>query len=390
MSVMKKPKRNIRRRDFDNEENEGDELEETHIQMKKAMSKSSEQKMKKEKKKHSVLSFEEEWNDADDGEVFQVKKSSHSKKIKKILEKEKDRKKKKEDKYDQNGMEVDLSENTKKITFSDELTIKIRHNLPLNPILNGREAEMAEKDGSSSEDEKGTGHKFSHPDHVKQVLKSGKIPDAAMIHAARKRRQQAREMGDFIPVEDKDSKYDSKGSRLVREDENDMCDDDIRINMQVNTAATELERRREAFNAAIEQQGSEESDKGEEEEWEKQQIRKGVTGAQLAAAQQETMYYGYTMPQVPSDMSVGATVSMEQTLPATPVIPDMHTASPQSVANRLKERLQELKEVHRRHTLDRDEKVKELEDLRAECTKIKKEAPTLADRFRFYQDLRGW
>ncbi|KAG8320467.1 PAX3- and PAX7-binding protein 1 [Homalodisca vitripennis] len=52
--------------------------------------------------------------------------------------------------------------------------------------------------------------------------------------------------------------------------------------------------------------------------------------------------------------------------------------------------LQELKEVHRRHTLDRDEKVKELEDLRAECTKIKKEAPTLADRFRFYQDLRGY
>lgn len=30
----------------------------------------------------------------------------------------------------------------------------------------------------------------------------GKIPDAAMIHAARKKRQQAREMGDFIPVEE--------------------------------------------------------------------------------------------------------------------------------------------------------------------------------------------
>uniref|UniRef100_A0A1B6M7W2 GCF C-terminal domain-containing protein n=2 Tax=Graphocephala atropunctata TaxID=36148 RepID=A0A1B6M7W2_9HEMI len=392
MSVMKKPKRNIRRRDFDNEENEGEESEETHILTKKATSKSTDLKMKKEKKKHSVLSFEEEWNDADDGEVFQVKKSSHSKKIKKILEKEKDKKKKKDDKSDQNGIEIDVSEKTKEITFSNELTIKIRHNLPLNPVLNGREAEMAEKDGSSSEDEKGAGHKFSHPDHVKQVLKSGKIPDAAMIHAARKRRQQAREMGDFIPIEEKVSKYDSKGSRLVREDEHDMCDDDIRINMQVNTAAIDLERRREAFNAAIEQQGSEESDKGEEEEWEKQQIRKGVTGAQLAAAQQETMYYGYSMPQVPSDMSVGAAVCVEPTLPATPIIPDtvMHTASPQSVANRLKERLQELKEVHRRHTLDRDEKAKELEDLRAECVKIKAEAPTLADRFRFYQDLRGY
>lgn len=42
----------------------------------------------------------------------------------------------------------------------------------MNPILNGREAEMAEKDGTSSEDEKETKHKFAHPDHFKQVLKS--------------------------------------------------------------------------------------------------------------------------------------------------------------------------------------------------------------------------
>lgn len=35
------------------------------------------------------------------------------------------------------------------------------------------------------------------------LIAGGRIPDAAMIHAARKRRQKAREMGgDFIPVED--------------------------------------------------------------------------------------------------------------------------------------------------------------------------------------------
>lgn len=42
----------------------------------------------------------------------------------------------------------------------------------MNPILNGREAEMADKDGTSSEDEKEKKHKFAHPDHFKQVLKS--------------------------------------------------------------------------------------------------------------------------------------------------------------------------------------------------------------------------
>lgn len=53
-------------------------------------------------------------------------------------------------------------------------------------------------------------------------------------------------------------------------------------------------------------------------------------------------------------------------------------------------RLEDLKQVHRRHLLDRDERVRELETLKAECVKIQTEGPTLADRFRFYQDLRGY
>lgn len=67
----------------------------------------------------------------DDGEVFQVKKSSHSKKIKKILEKEK---KKKKD--DTNSVEImDINDTTKEITFSNELTIKIKNNLVSFPTL---------------------------------------------------------------------------------------------------------------------------------------------------------------------------------------------------------------------------------------------------------------
>ncbi|XP_054271583.1 PAX3- and PAX7-binding protein 1-like [Macrosteles quadrilineatus] len=392
MSVMKKPRRNIRRRDLDNDENDGEETEVSLLQFKKTTSnKTSEVKVKKEKKKPSVLSFEEEWNDADDGEVFQVKKSSHSKKIKKYIEKEKDKKKKKEDKPE----DSEGREKTKEITFNNELTIKIKNNLPLIPILNGKEAEMAEIDGSSSEDEKAT-HKYSHPDSVKQLLKSGKIPDAAMIHAARKKRQQAREMGDFVPIEE-DKPYDNKKGRLVREDENDMCDEDIRITMQVNTAAADMERRREAFTAAMDHQASEESDKGEEEEWEKQQIRKGVTGAQIAAAQQESMFYGYTMPQIPPEMNMAANsliVEPMSTLPAAMTMPDMMMApskmDPQSVAKRLNARLQELREIHQRHVEERDAKSAELAQLKAECVAINKEAPTLAERFRFYQDLRGY
>lgn len=52
-----------------------------------------------------------------------------------------------------------------------------------------------------------------------------------------------------------DCRYDSKKSRLVREDEHDLCDEDVRINMHVNTAEIDMERRREAFNAALEDKG---------------------------------------------------------------------------------------------------------------------------------------
>lgn len=70
-----------------------------------------------------------------------------------------------------------------------------------NIILNGRAALCAGRDDMSSEDEADDSnvpdsqHRFAKPDHFKTVLESGAIPDAAMIHEARKKRQKARELG---------------------------------------------------------------------------------------------------------------------------------------------------------------------------------------------------
>lgn len=121
---------------------------------------------------------------------------------------------------------------------------------------------------SEEEDHQPTIHRFSKPDNVKKVLESGAIPDAAMIHAARKKRQRARELGDFIPVEEEEQPKDE--GRLVRDDDNEGSDEE-RLDMDVNLALRDQERRREQFMAA------QESDH-EQDEWEDQQIRKGVTG----------------------------------------------------------------------------------------------------------------
>lgn len=52
-----------------------------------------------------------------------------------------------------------------------------------------------EEENENEFEEKTSGHRFAQPEDFDFKLESGAIPDAAMIHAARKRRQKAREEG---------------------------------------------------------------------------------------------------------------------------------------------------------------------------------------------------
>ncbi|GLH06338.1 Uncharacterized protein GBIM_11822 [Gryllus bimaculatus] len=173
MSVFKKPKKNFRRRaaEFNDDEDEGSgeiekveiDEEETPVQIQPTVPKVKE---KNKDKRKSVLSFEEDLNEADDGEVFQVKKSSHSKKIMKLLDRE--RKKKKEGKKEDKAESLEFSDRKK--DDPSDLVIVLK-NTEMPRILNGREAEAAEPEGMSSEDEEKQ-PKFSQSDHVKLLLES--------------------------------------------------------------------------------------------------------------------------------------------------------------------------------------------------------------------------
>lgn len=57
---------------------------------------------------------------------------------------------------------------------------------------------MSSEDEEDAATTKKSQHKFNQPDNFKMVLESGAIPDAAMIHAARKSRQKAREQSNFF------------------------------------------------------------------------------------------------------------------------------------------------------------------------------------------------
>ncbi|XP_072388932.1 PAX3- and PAX7-binding protein 1 [Diabrotica undecimpunctata] len=359
MSLFKKPKKTIQRRVFtENDDEDDDVTQPMEVCQSIPVEKKSKKKDKSSKTPKTLLSFDEE----EEGEVFQVKKSSHSKKVLRMFEKEKKKKESKQEKE-----EIKSKEKTEIVTDDFVLVVNASHKKPPTPplILSGRDALCAGVDDLSSEEDEPQNHKFNKPDNFKRILESGAIPDAAMIHAARKRRQRARELGDFIPTEEEEP--EDKG-RLLREDEHEGSDEE-RIDMEINLNLRDQERRREQFLAA------QESDH-EVLEWEDQQIRKGVTGAAMEAARE--MFYPMEPPSPPR---ISAQVPfIEPGIPRTP----------QMIAEKLREQYEKINQSRANHEAQLEKTRNDIQEAMNELDELKIKAPDAAERFRFYQELRGY
>lgn len=425
--MFRKPKKTIQRRVFsgyeeDSENNVTDDSTNNSSNSNPSNNKKEKKKDKKAKhddikSKSSLLSFAD---DEEDGEIFQVKKSSHSKKVMRMLDKERRRKKSKDEKMDfddaVNGSESSIQTQNNNNTDSiqteirtDDFVLVVKKSEPDNLILNGRAALCAGKDDMSSEEEDvkpKSQHTFSKPDNFKLVLESGTIPDAATIHAARKRRQKAREQGDFIPVEET-KESTKKGKRLVREDgDEDGSDEEERVDMNAITGAKEREERREKFYSVQQEYSGDESDQ-EMNEWENQQIRKGVTGAQLVTAQQESVLSQFIIKSsgVYDDNATQSTGTLleqayaknclekprqlllstqkSETKPSGP-------RTPLEIRDVLNNRLSQLRQLNEKHLSDIDKILEELKVLKLEAMNCEQKAPTAAAKYRFYQELRGY
>lgn len=294
-------------------------------------------------------------------------------------------------------------------------------------ILNGRAALCAGRDDMSSEDEGAAEqsdeqHRFNKPDKFKTMLESGAIPDAAMIHAARKKRQKARELGDFVSLEEK-KPVDNRKGRLVREDvDDDLSDGEERVNMSAITGVKEREERMEKFYSIQESElrfrsaydqvflnllslDSDQDSDREMDEWENQQIRKGVTGAQLISAQQESAIYSkYLRPKSPvhakpNRMSTAnlleqayahSTLERPRKLLASKKA-EKKSAGPRmptEVFSKMKERLAQVKELNASHTSEIDRITREVQLMKMDALQSEQDAPVAAAKFRFYQELK--
>ncbi|KAL7291124.1 hypothetical protein TKK_0015251 [Trichogramma kaykai] len=398
-----KPKRNIRRRNFDEEE-ENENKSTSQVEEQSSHLKKDKKEKKREKPKQTLLSFGEELEEADDGEVFKVKKSSRSRRLMKQLDLER-KKKKGEDKMKMDSDSSNMSNNQEKDLEikTDDLVVKVKNSGPL--ILNGREALTAGKNDYSDEDEvPERSHRFQsktdRADNMKFFLQSGCIPDAAMIHAARKKRQKARELGqDFIPVEEQSEETTGKGSRLIREEDNDRSDDEEeRINMTVNTDELHKKMRRQAIldSQASPEKLSDQESAPEEDEWEKQQIRKGVTSSMMSAVQESVAMQYNSSVGYSHGLETG--MKMMGNIPAAPPPPIIQAPDPsqtvpvsaEDVLKKMRERIEHLKEEHRRHEINCEEVEQEQILCKKELIDAETQGPEWEARYKFYQELRGY
>ncbi|KAJ8733724.1 hypothetical protein PYW07_014275 [Mythimna separata] len=229
----------------------------------------------KTSKKTALLSFADE--EEEDVEVFKVKKSSQSKRLAKKREKEKLKKDVRTD-GDNNKYDTIVIEEKNNHTELNNDKAKPKKKVTLEGlILSGREALAADGAGDVSDesapdeeaDEDDRGFHRYRAETVRAAIMGapGRIPDAALIHAARKTRQQARELGgggaDYIPVKSEST----PGSRLVRDDGSGDDEEEGRILVRGLDLPSDKPKR---GTAAV----SEEELDSESEEWVAQQLQK--------------------------------------------------------------------------------------------------------------------
>uniref|UniRef100_A0A673APZ9 PAX3 and PAX7 binding protein 1 n=1 Tax=Sphaeramia orbicularis TaxID=375764 RepID=A0A673APZ9_9TELE len=329
--------------------------------------------------KASLLSFDD---DEEGPEVFRVKKSNHSKKIVKQLKKE---------------YKEDL-----------ERTGSIKQEIKTGEVTSraGSEQGEEEMEVDSADESNSTAATFNALSSLSS-LRPGEIPDAAFIHAARKRRQMARELGGDTPLVE----TETPKKRLVRE-EQDVSDDEDEEEKRIRFSGVKNKSQRQKIAEEIGIEGSDDEalDAGQDEEvsrWEQEQIRKGISIPQVQSSQPEdnTVYYQSSYESQPYSNSYSmaytySTVAPQTTKPTartdngtvhyvTPSA-DLSPVSIDLVKKRLQDRLSQMRAGYDSNT----KRYKQIEDdLAASENTIEQlegSSNDNADQYKFLQEMRGY
>lgn len=366
--------RNFRRRRDDDEENEA---ETTAIVTSQLKTKKLPAKNKLVQNSTSLLSFDDE--EESGAEVFKVKKLNRQKKPPPA-------------KPPVNQVRATSKPESVPARIEEGTGMGSRDSSDEEVAMAGDDAEESDEEDARAE--------------LARQIRMGAIPDAITIHAARKQREMARQLGgDYLPLDDTQC-YSANNSRLVRDDENDKSgsdeDRDKDIGFSKVTGITKQQQVLEALETVAE---SEESDE-EMRQWEEEQINKGVKIIQ--ATQQPvsnamptgdqsfgvgTGAYPYVESQAQfSYQQYGEWQQQQQQLPsntATSKLPEkLSPLTIASVKGRLQSRLDELKEVNSSHrqslTRIKDMKVAAVDDIDS----VQARSGDVNSEYQFFQEMK--
>ncbi|KAM9320850.1 PAX3- and PAX7-binding protein 1 [Gastrophryne carolinensis] len=339
----------------------------------------------------SLLSFQD---DEDEEDVFKVKKSNHSKKIAKLLKKEY-----KED-LEKTKPKPDVIPAPDGIQYIRNAAIK-EEEIHVGSELGEEEMEV----DSEKEDEKPKAGSFTNSVSSLNVLRPGEIPDAAFIHAARKKRQLARELGD-VPSLDADG-----NKRLVREDEDEDDDEDDDEKRRIVFSVREKSQRQKiAEEIGIEGSDDEALATGEQDEelsrWEQEQIRKGISIPQVQApppAEASNLFYPSTYQGIPYGSSYNApyNYSAYGSAETKPPKPDnsvsfktpsneMTPVTIDLVKKQLKDRLSAMEETHKANLEGYEKHQQSRQDSNNAISRLEGCSGDNAERYQFLQEMRGY
>jgi GC-rich sequence DNA-binding factor len=180
--------------------------------------------------------------------------------------------------------------------------------------------------------------------------------------------------------------------------------------MSAITGVKEREERREQFYSAHPQASDDDSDV-EMNEWENQQIRKGVTGAQILSAQQDSAFSQYMIQPFSNSYNTG-TENKEPQLTTAELLEQAYSQTNYEVAKRLRkekkketvkssgiktpqeilksinDKLRLSREQNHKNFLEMDRITEEFETIKIDLQDSVKNGPVAAAKYRFYQELK--
>lgn len=180
--------------------------------------------------------------------------------------------------------------------------------------------------------------------------------------------------------------------------------------MSAITGVKEREERREQF-YSVQSDGNEHDSDIEMNEWENQQIRKGVTGAQIITAQQESTFSQYLIPPI-SNNGKSVKVDEKPTLTTAELLEQAYSQTnyeiakqfkkekkkemskssgiktPQEILKNISDKLRSSRELNHKHYLEIDRISEEFTSIKIDLKETKENGPQAAAKYRFYQELK--